>query len=897
MTLRELWLRLSYPLRQRRLERELHDEMALHIALRAEDIERQGISPDAAMIAARKRFGNRSRIAASAREAWGWHWLDGLGDDLRYVARQLAHTPAFVLFACLTIALGVALNATAFTFYDAVVLKPLAVTDPGHLIRVWQDTRAFGAEVLPFAAFNVLRRDAHAVQSIVTTTAPQNFAGVLPGHASDDARVVSGRFASSDFFRALGVRAALGRAFDAGDDHAIVLDHGFWTRAFDADPGVIGRRLMIDGVDLTIVGVAPEEFAGTGLPAAAPDFWGPIAVLPALLPNADWRNDGRAHWQVLGRLAPGATLTQVNAELALLARSIRDSAGKAVSLVAKRATFFQTDGGGEFEVFQQVSVAFLAALALILGIAIVNLVNLFAARNAAREREVIVRLALGASRARVARQLVAESALVAILGGALGLVVAHSAAVWLRNWIVTTMARISGGIVGVFLDVGVDWRVIVYTTLLLLIIGVTVGLWPAVRAARGDVNSVLRQGTTSTASALAWSRRNVLLATQVAASLVLLSAAGMLLSGLRLAREIDPGFDADHMLVVDVQDVAAGAERAVRRAEIGRRLSALPEVRAVAWTQRVPFGGTHLRPVATAGAPITISIDNVTEAYFDVMGMSILRGRGFTRQDVETNAPVMIVSASMARLRWPMGDAVGKSVPANDVLSGPDTTRSYTVIGIVHDIRSNFLSRVNGPSTYYPLGLDGPFGAFIVRTRGAPAAATNDVRLAVAGVSPLLMGRTHVLTMQDGPMSLQRLMAQAPAMIALALSLVGLTLAAVGVYGLIAQIVTRRTREIGIHMAIGARPAQVIGRVARKTLRPVLWGALVGGALALGLAFFLRALIAMPDVPDLTFGGGAFNPLVFLGVLVALALVVVAACIVPARRAAMVDPTIALRAE
>jgi predicted permease len=462
---------------------------------------------------------------------------------------------------------------------------------------------------------------------------------------------------------------------------------------------------------------------------------------------------------------------------------------------------------------------------------------------------------------------------------------------------VTTMATISGGIVGVFLDVGVDWRVIVYTTLLSLIIGVTVGLWPAVHATRGDANSVLRQGTTSTASALSWSKRNVLLATQVAASLVLLTAAGMLLSGLRLAREIDPGFDADHMLVVDVQDVAAGAERAVRRAEIGRRLSALPEVRAVAWTQRVPFGGTHLRRVATAGAPITISIDNVTEAYFDVMGMSILRGRGFTRQDVETNAPVMIVSASMARLRWPAGNAVGKSIPANDVLSGPDTTRSYTVIGIVRDIRSNFLSRVNGPSTYYPFGLDGPFGAFIVRTRGAPAAATNDVRLAVADVSPLLIGRTHVLTMQGGPMSLQRLMAQAPAMIALALSLVGLTLAAVGVYGLIAQIVTRRTREIGIHMAIGARPAQVIGRVARKTLRPVLWGTLLGGVLALGLAFFLRALIAMPDVPDLTFGAGAFNPLVFLGVLVALALVVVAACVVPARRAAMVDPTIALRAE
>ena len=259
---------------------------------------------------------------------------------------------------------------------------------------------------------------------------------------------------------------------------------------------------------------------------------------------------------------------------------------------------------------------------------------------------------------------------------------------------------------------------------------------------------------------MAWSKRNVLLATQVASSLVLLTAAGMLLSGMRLARVIDPGFDADHMLVVDAQDEASGAQRAVRRAEIARRVAALPGVRAVAWTQRVPFGGTHLRRTTNAGAPITMSIDNVTEAYFDVMGMPILRGRGFTRREVETNATVMIVSESMARLRWPRGDAVGKSVPANDPLSGPDTARSYTVIGVVRDIRSNFLSRLNGPSAYYPSGLDGPLGAFIVRTHGAPADATNAVRLAVGGVSPLLIGRTHVLTMQGGPMALQRLMAQ-----------------------------------------------------------------------------------------------------------------------------------------
>ncbi|HEY2163659.1 MAG TPA: ADOP family duplicated permease [Gemmatimonadaceae bacterium] len=897
MTLREFWLRLTYPVRQRRLQRDLRDEMALHVALRAEQLEQRGVPASVAATTARKQFGNGSRIATASRDVWGWRWLDSFGDDLRYVVRQLSRSPGFAVLASLTIALGVGLNATAFTFYDAVVFKPLPVTDPKSVIRVMQDVRAFGADVLPFAAYEVLRRDARTVRSIVATTSVQSFAASLPGRPDDDSRIVTGRFVTPEFFGVLGVRPALGRSLDVSDDHAIVIDHEFWKRALDADPNVLGRHLRIGNVDLTIIGIAPERFAGTGLPAVAPDLWLPIAALPALVPNADWRHDGSAHWQLLGRIVPGVSLTQVGAELGQLSRSIPDSVGKPIPLIAKPATFFQTDTAGEFDVFQQVSAAFLVALALLLGIAVVNLVNLFAARNAVREREVTVRLALGASRARIARQLASESILVVMLGGVLGLLFSHTAATWLRGWIVNTMATVSGGIVGVFLDIDVDWRVIVYTMTLSLIIGLVIGLWPALRAARGDVSSVLRQGGTSTGSVTAWSKRNLLLATQVASSLVLLTAAGMLLSGMRLARAIDPGFDADHMLVVDVQDHAPDGERAPRRAEIARRIAALPDVRAVAWTRRVPFASTHLRGATSAGIPITISIDNVGETYFNVMGMPIVRGRGFTTEDVETNAPVMIVSEALARLRWPGGDAVGKSVPSNDVLSGPDTTRSYTVIGVVHDIRSNFLSRLNGPSVYFPAGFGGPFGALIVRTRGAPSTAIAPVRLAVVGVSPFLIGQTHILTMQGGPMALQRLMAQAPATVALAFALVGLLLAAVGIYGLISQIVTRRTREIGVHMAIGARQSQVIHLVARKTLRPVAWGAVVGGVMSLGVSFMLRTMIAMPDVPDLTFGVGAFNPFVFLGVLVTLTLVVAMACVVPARRAARIDPTVALRAE
>lgn len=577
MTARELWLRLTYPLRRRKVQRELNDEMALHVALRAEQLEQRGMAASVAAAAARKRFGNGARIATASRDIWGWRWLDGFGDDLRYIARQLRRSPGFAVVASLTVALGVGLNATAFTFYDAVVLKPLPVADPKSVVRVMQDVRAFGADLLPYTAYEVLHRDARTLRSVVATSAVQSFAATLPGGTDAESRIVAARFVSPDFFRALGVRPAIGRAIDASDDRAVVLDH--------------------------------------------------------------------------------------------------------------------------------------------------------------------------------------------------------------------------------------------------------------------------------------------------------------------------------HMLVVDVPDHSPDSERAVRRAEMERRIAALPGVRAVAWTQRVPFGGTHLRGATRAGLPITVSIDNVGETYFNVMGMSIVRGRGFAREDVERKAPVMIVSEASARLRWPGSDPIGKSVPPGDVLSGPDTTSSYTVIGVVHDIRSNFLSRLNGPSVYFPAGFEGPFGAFIVRTRGAPSTAVDAVRMAVGSVSPSLIGQTHVLTMQGGPMALQRLMAQAPATVALGLALVGLLLAAVGIYGLISQVVTRRTKEIGVHMAIGARQSQVIRLVAGKTLRPVAWGALVGGIIALGISFRLRAMIAMPDVPDLTFDVGAFDPFVFLGVLATLALVVAIACVVPARRAARIDPTVALRAE
>ena len=580
-----------------------------------------------------------------------------------------------------------------------------------------------------------------------------------------------------------------------------------------------------------------------------------------------------------------------------LGNGIVDSVGKALPIVAKHGTFFQSDAG-EFEVFQQVSAAFIVALALILGIGAVNLVNLFAARHAGREREIAVRLALGASRARIARQLASESLLLAALGGAFGLIASRWLAELLRNWLVGTMSSISGGLVTVFLDLAVDWRVTAYTALLSVAIGLGVGLWPAVRSARTDANGVLREGNAATATRAAWGKRHVLLGVQVASCTVLLAAAGFLLGGLRRAPSIDPRFDAAHLLVVSMNDVTiAPVERAAMRAELGRRIAALPMVRTVAWTKRIPLEGSETRTTSSPGGRFRVSLNYGSETYFDAMGVPLLRGRMFTAADAAANAPVMLVNEAMVRARWPGQDPIGKTVPRHDIASGPDTTAIYTVIGVVPDIRSDYLSRENGPTTYYPFDSRGAYGALLVRTRGTPASAINAVRLAINDASPIASAEAHVMTMTGGPMALQVLMAQAPATVALALALAGLALATIGIYGVVSSIVTRRTREIGVRITLGAQPAQVVGLVMRKTLCPVGIGALSGLVGAIGVSFLLRSLIAMPDAPDLTFGAGAFSPIVFVSVIATLGLVVAIASYLPARRAVGVDPTVAMRSE
>src|SRR5215831_153832 len=340
MSLRELWVRLTFPFRRRQIERELREEMSLHLALRAEQLGQRGLPPEDASLAARRQFGNVSRIADASRAAWGWHWLDGAMQDLRYVMRQLSRGPGFSIVVALTIALGVGLNTAAFTFYDAVVLKPLPVRAPNELVRVMQDQEIAGREALPYAAYEVLRQNARSVTAVIATSGQVPARVLLPGQATGGERVLSARLVSVDYFAALGVRPAIGRTFDTPDAREVVISHALWRTALDEDPSAVGRRIVVAGSDFTIAGIAPESFAGTGEPATSPDLWMPMALQQLVAPDADWKRDAHPRWQVLARLAPKVRLEQSRAEVAAMSRAVLDTLGRPTPITVTDATFF-----------------------------------------------------------------------------------------------------------------------------------------------------------------------------------------------------------------------------------------------------------------------------------------------------------------------------------------------------------------------------------------------------------------------------------------------------------------------------------------------------------------------------------------------------------------------------
>jgi predicted permease len=821
--------------------------------------------------------------------------------DFRYALRTLAKTPSFTFVAVLTLALGIGINTVVFTFYESVVWKPLAVRAPGQIIRVY-GVQGDGQRIEEFSYsdYTQLRDHNRSFASVVATSTPQSALCTIPGGKPEDAEVVHARLVSDDYFAALGVQLATGRPFQV-NEQGVVISYSFWQRRLRGDRSILGKTLTIQGTAFTVLGVTAEEFAGTGLPPQAPDIWLSMSMQARVLPNVDWLHHSTARqWQILARRKPGASLQQASAELDTLGATLPLVNDKPMRLRAKTATFFQADSG-EFETFTAISQILMVAVALVLLIGCVNLVNLLVARSAARERELAVRMALGASRLQLMRQLCTESLVLGILGGAAGFLFSTWASAWIGASILETLQRITGGMLT--MDFSPDWRILVYTGLLSMLTGVAVGVWPAVRASRTDINAALKGDSSSMRAPQRrrWYGRNHLLTGQVAACLMLLAAAGLLFRGVWRSQSTDPGFEAKQVFLLGIDPRAIAATPAAQTALlhlVSDRLSELPEVASVAFAEHPPFLGHSSGTFQNnQRQDVRCLFNRVSDRYFETLGIPMLAGRTFMHSEMERPEPVAVVNEAAASVLWPGQDPLGRSVYPNEDLKHEMPSKSYTVVGVVKTVRSTYLSKADGPFLYFPKASMATDGLFLVRTRIAPERVMRRAVATLSAIAPNLPSQSFMVTVEQGPVQIQRLMAQAPALAASALGFLALVLAAVGVYGMVSYQVTQRTREIGIRMALGARSSDVIRMVLEQGLRSVIWGAGIGLIGVAGLSTLLSKLVVMPEAPDLTYGAGAFDPATFLGVLSVLCLAALVASYLPVRRATRVEPSVALRNE
>jgi predicted permease len=815
--------------------------------------------------------------------------------DLRYAFRMLAKTPGFTVVAILTLALGIALNTVVFTFYEAVVWKPLPVRAPSEIVRVYGQHNGTSLDQFSYSEYTQLRDANRSFTSMVATSEPQSILGVLPGGKPENAEVVHARLVSENYFLALGVDPPLGRTLQENQQE-VVVSHAFWKTRLLGDRSVLGRTLTIQGAPFTIVGVAPESFAGTGLPPQAPDLWLPLTAQARILPDVDWLHDPAARqWQILARRKPDVSVKQASAELDTLAAGWPVLDGKRTGLSARQAAFFQPDTG-EFEVFTVISHGLMVAVLLILLIGCMNLVNLLIARGVARERELAVRKALGAGRLQLIRQLCTESIVLGIAGGAFGFVVSVWTSDWIRVSISGILQRISAGALAVSLDVSPDWRIFSYSAALSVLTGSLVGIWPALRASRTDINSVLKQEGAFDSRRGFWSSRNILLLSQVAVCLIVLAGAGMLFRGAWRSQDVDTQFDSGHILWLGVSTNSLASTDLARTAllrQVAARVADLPEVASVAQADRPPFSGHGTDTFENEEHQSVPCLFNaVSDRYFETVGIPLLAGRNFTSAETEHQESVAIVSESAARAFWPGKDPLGQQISGWDRQAR--SLKAYTVIGVVKTVRSTYLSKVDAPYIYLPKAIFAG-SPLLVRTRIAPEAVIQRTVATLAEIHSSLPSASTILTLEQGPVQIQRLFAQAPALVSSILGLVALVSAAIGIFGTVSFLVARRTREIGIRVALGARNGDVIRMVMGQGLRSVAWGSGIGLAGALGLSTLLSTLVVFPDFPDLTYGAGAFNVATFLGVLAVLIAVVLMASFVPVRRATRVEPMVALR--
>ena len=868
---------------------EVDAELAFHVEMRTREYIARGLDPELARAKAVGRFGDIKRVNDTCRRIGEGRerdmrraeWIHELVQDARYALRQLARMPGFTTVAALTLAIGIGATTAIFSVVHAVVLRPLPFTEPDQLVRLYSSRR--GTDGSSSAANFLAWRERTKSFSRLVPVEYRNFTLITSDRSPEQ---VTGERVSADFFPALGTTFRLGRGFSKEEDqpgraNVVVLNERFWQSRFNGDSSVIGRTVRLNALEHVIIGIAP---ASSDVLSQDAKIWVPIAF------TAEERADSRkGYLDVFARLAPGVSMAQAQSEMSAIAKrletELEDNRENGVRLASLTQTFV-----GQY---RSRLLILLGAVGFVLLIACVNVANLLLARGATRGKEIAIRAALGAGRGRVLRQLLTESVVLAGVGGIIGLGLAF--------WSVRLLKAAAPSEVPRLDQAGLDLPTLAFALGATLVSSIVFGIVPALRTARPDLQGALRAGGRGSGTVTRDRVRQLLVAAEVSLSLILLVGAGLLIRSAILLQRVQPGFETSRIFTAWVAlppaqyDSVASVRLAYER--IMAEVRAVPGVESAAGVTVIPMTGLSAQaafiPEGRADDPsnsISFNFRIATPGVFRTLGIPVKQGRDFDDRDVAAAPCVLIVNETAARKAWPNENAIGKRIPG---VRGPDGNRIMcSVVGIVGDAHDDGLREAVRPQLYFasaqapaPLWNAMQRSMFLIaRTTSEPGTMTKQLQAAVARVDPTLP--LFDIRSMDERISASLATGKFNTVLLAMLGAIGLLLAAVGIYGVVAYFVTQRTGEIGLRMALGATPKQVLRLVVGQGMRPVILGIAVGAAFAAAGSRLLSSLV---------FGIGTTDPVTFALVPIVLASVALAASVIPARRAIRVEPTQALQ--
>jgi predicted permease len=894
-SLRRFFARLASFTTRRAQDERLREEIEGHIGLQTAENLRAGLSPVEARRQAMLKFGGVEATKQDYRARQGLPFVENVVQDVRFALRSLRRTPGLTAFVIITLALGIGMTSSTFSMVDALIFRPYPVPHPSSIVTLVSTTHDTPFDDLSYREYLDIRDKTNSYDGVVANAAME--AVGFSAEAGATPRIKGGMMVSGNYFHVLGVEPRLGRGFREDEDQvpgrnpAVVLGPDFWRHEFASDQSVLGKTILLNGAKFTVVGVAPDSFPGM-LTFGHPDFYMPLAMAPVFSTNIQknfFEDRDDRELTVQGRLKPGTTLEQARSELAVLAKNFEEAYPN-VNRGRGAAVFTQFQARTIEDDNWKFGVIFLILALAVLLVACTNVAGLLLSRSRARAREIAVRLALGAGRLRLIRLLLTESMILATLGGLAGVAIGYGVVEWFHSKDSIVFATE----LPMAIPFQMDTRVLLACIGLSVLSAVLFGLAPALQSTRVDLVNALKSADVDVPGRKHLWGRNMLVVAQVSMSLMLLTASFLMARGFQHDLMQNTGFNKDHLLMTkfDPRLIQYNATQTQQFYKLlAERMRQTPGVQSVALTQNIPLGNDDFDGVAFVPdgfqmprdrSNFNSMMDTIDEGYFATMGISILRGRAFLPSDTADSPRVAIVNEHFARHYWPSGDAVGKHIRLDSSAGTP-----VEIVGVAQTIK---YQNTQGPMdfVYMPLAQH-PVARMVLmlRSTGDPLQLVQPVKDVVRSLDtnlPMLQTRPYedfyVNQAVKGPRIAIDLVGS--------MGLVGLLLAVAGLYGLVAYNVNRRTREIGIRIALGAARSDVLRLVLGKGLVLVGIGTVIGLALGFGLEQLMNSML---------FDSGGVDILAYAVVVPVMFLVTMLAAYVPARRATHIAPTQALRYE